>query len=99
MENKSYEYTTNDFSAVDQHVKELARRERILTWRLLIDNLKRLGIPLIFIACALAILLIALGIFIWLIKSEKVKELEKVVEITKEVPVEKEKLKIIEQNG
>ena len=96
MENKSYEYTTNDFSAVDQHVKELAKRERILTWRLLIDNLKRLGIPLIFIACALAILLIALGIFIWLIKSEKVKELEKVVEITKEVPVEKEKLKIIE---
>ena len=96
MENKSYEYTTNDFSAVDQHVKELAKRERILTWRLFIDNLKRLGIPLIFIACALAILLIALGIFIWLIKSEKVKELEKVVEITKEVPVEKEKLKIIE---
>ena len=25
MENKSYEYTTNDFSAVDQHVKELAK--------------------------------------------------------------------------
>ena len=89
MDKSKAEYVTRDFSAVDKHVDELARRERILTWRLFVDNLKRSGIPLILIACALAILLIALGIFIWLIKKEKIIEVDKIVrqEIIKEVPV------------
>ncbi len=83
MEKDKAEYVTRDFSAVDQHVDELAKRERILTWRLFIDNLKRLGLPLILIACALAILLIALGVFIWIIKQEKIKEIDKIVRVPK----------------
>ncbi len=83
MEKDNAEYVTRDFSAVDRHVDELAKRERILTWRLFIDNLKRLGLPLILIACALAILLIALGIFIWIIKQEKIKEIDKIVRVPK----------------
>ena len=98
MDKENAEYVTRDFSAVDRHVEELARRERILTWRLFIDNLKRLGLPLILIACAIAILLIAIGILVWFIKNEKVKEVEKVVrkETVKEVPVVSERINIVE---
>ena len=40
MDKDNAEYVVRDFSPVDRHVDELARRERILTWRLFIDNLK-----------------------------------------------------------
>ena len=73
MDKDNAEYVVRDFSPVDRHVEELAKRERILTWRLFIDNLKRLALPLILIACAIAIILIALGFFIWLIKKDKIK--------------------------
>ena len=98
MDKEKAEYVTRDFSAVDRHVEELAKRERILTWRLFIDNLKRLGLPLILIACAIAILLIAIGILVWFIKNDKVKEVEKVVrkETVKEVPVVSERVNIVE---
>ena len=72
MEKENAEYIVRDFSAVDRQVEEMAKRERILTWRLRIENLKRLGVPMILLACALAIVIIALGVFIWLWKKEKV---------------------------
>ena len=96
MEDKGTEYTVRDFSAVDTQVAEMAKREQLLTWRLRIENLKRLGMPLIYFAAALAIVIIALGIFFWLIKKERVVEVDKVVEITKEVPVVSEKIKTVE---
>ena len=96
MEDKGLEYTTRDFSAVDAQIAEIAKREKLLTWRLRIENLKRLGVPLIYVAAALAIVIIALGIFFWLIKKERVVEVDKVVEVTKEVPIVSEKLKIVE---
>ena len=96
MKDKGLEYTTRDFSAVDAQIAEIAKREKLLTWRLRIENLKRLGVPLIYVAAALAIVIIALGIFFWLIKKERVVEVDKVVEVTKEVPIVSEKLKIIE---
>ena len=96
MVDKGVEYTVRDFSAVDTQVSEMAKREKLLTWRLRIENLKRLGMPLIYFAAALAIVIIALGIFFWLIQKERVVEVDKVVEVTKEVPVVSEKLKIVE---
>jgi hypothetical protein len=74
----------------------MAKRERILTWRLRIDNIRRLGIPLILLSCALAILIIAMGIFVWLLKEERVVEIEKIVEVTREIPIFSEKIKVIE---
>ena len=35
------EYTVRDYSAVDRQIDEIARRERILTNRLNLENLKR----------------------------------------------------------
>ncbi len=96
MEDKSTEYVVRDFSAVDRQVREMAKRENVLTWRLRIENLKRLGIPLILFATAAAIIILAIGIFLWLIKKEKIVEIDKVVEITKEIPVVSEKLKVVE---
>ena len=96
MVDKGVEYTVRDFSAVDTQVAEMAKREKLLTWRLRIENLKRLGMPLIYFAAALAIVIIALGIFFWLIQKERVVEIDKVVEVVKEVPVVSEKLKIVE---
>ena len=96
MVDKGVEYTVRDFSAVDTQVAEMAKREKLLTWRLRIENLKRLGMPLIYFAAALAIVIIALGIFFWLIQKERVVEVDKVVEVVKEVPVATEKLKIVE---
>ena len=98
MDKDNAEYVVRDFAPVDRHVEELAKRERILTWRLFIDNLKRLAIPLILIACAIAIILIALGFFIWLIKKDKIKETEKVItkEIIKEVPIISERVNVVE---
>ena len=96
MEKDNAEYVVRDFSAVDLQVAEMAKRENILTWRLKIDNIKRLGIPLILLACALAILIVALGIFIWLAKEPRVVEIDKIVEITREVPIISEKIKVVE---
>ena len=93
MDKKNAEYVVRDFSAVDQQVAEMAKRERGLTWKLRIDNLKRLGIPLILLACALAILILALGVFIWLVQQERIVEVEKIVEVTREVPIVSEKIK------
>ena len=84
MVDKGAEYTVRDFSAVDTQVAEMAKREKLLTWRLRIENLKRLGMPLIYFAAALAIVIIALGIFFWLIQKERVVEVDKVVEVVKE---------------
>ncbi len=96
MEKENIEYVVRDFSAIDKHVEEMAKRERILTWRLRIENFKRLGLPLIMVASALSILIVALGIFIWFLKKEKIVEIDKIVEITKEVPVITEKIKEVE---
>jgi hypothetical protein len=48
------------------------------------------------LSCALAIVILALGVFIWLVQQERIVEVEKIVEITKEVPVISEKIKIVE---
>ena len=96
MDKQNAEYVVRDFSAVDQQVAEMAKRERALTWKLRIDNLKRLGIPLILLASALAILILALGVFIWLVQQERIVEVEKIVEVTREVPIVSEKIKVVE---
>ena len=96
MEKKNAEYIVRDFSAIDQQIEEMSKRETALTWRLNIDNIKRLGIPLILFSCALAILLLALGVFIWLVQKERVIEIEKIVEVIREVPIISEKIKVVE---
>ena len=41
MADEITEYTVRDYSAVDKQIDEIARRERILTNRLNLENLKR----------------------------------------------------------
>ena len=80
------EYTVRDYSAVDEQVKQIAERERIVTQKLKLENVKRA----LFLACA-ALLAIAIFIFIAAIAYriafppepkiiEKVEIVEKVIE-------------------
>ena len=96
MKKETSEYIVRDFSAVDRQVEEMANREKALTWRLKIENVKRLGIPLILLSCALSILLLAFGAFIWLIQQERIVEIEKIVEVTREVPIISDRIKVVE---
>lgn len=96
MENNDAEYVVRDFSAVDRQVEEMSKREKALTWRLKIENLKRLGIPLILFSCALSILILAVGFFIFLVQQERVVEIDKIVELTREIPIISEKIKVVE---
>ena len=96
MKKETSEYIVRDFSAVDRQVEEMANREKALTWRLKIENIKRLGIPLILLSCALSILLLAFGAFIWLIQQERIVEIEKIVEVTREVPIISDRIKVVE---
>ena len=96
MKKETSEYIVRDFSAVDRQVEEMANREKALTWRLKIENVKRLGIPLILLSCALSILLLAFGAFIWLVQQERIVEIEKIVEVTREVPIISERIKVVE---
>lgn len=59
MNNPIAEYTVRDFSAVDKQIEQIAARERVLTQKLKLANLKQ--ITLIGCGC-----LIALGLFIML---------------------------------
>ena len=80
------EYTVRDFSAVDEQVRQIAERERIVTQKLKLENVKRA----LFLACA-ALLAVALFLFIAAIAYriafppepkiiEKVEVVEKVIE-------------------
>ena len=53
------EYTVRDYSAVDEQVKQIAEREKIVTQKLQLQNLKRA----IFLGC---VCLLAFGLFIFI---------------------------------
>ena len=95
MVDKGVEYTVRDFSAVDTQVAEMAKREKLLTWRLRIENLKRLGMPL-YISQPPSNCYHRSGYLFLAYSKERVVEVDKVVEVVKEVPVATEKLKIVE---
>lgn len=59
MANPISEYTVRDYSAVDEQVKQIAEREKIVTRKLQLQNFKRA----IFLGC---ICLLALGLFIFI---------------------------------
>ena len=44
MADEISEYTVRDYSAMDRQIDEIARRERILTNRLNLENLKRFAL-------------------------------------------------------
>ena len=77
------EYITRNYDAVDQHILEIGKRERVITQKMRIENLASLGLPLILIALAVAIVIISIGISIWLIKTEKTVEVDRIVEVEK----------------
>jgi hypothetical protein len=56
------EYTVRDYSAIDQQIMEIARRESALTNRIRIDNFRRIAWVLIMVAGALALIIISIGI-------------------------------------
>ena len=92
------EYITRNYDAVDQHILEIGKRERVITQKMRIENLASLGLPLILFALAVAIVIISIGISIWLIKTEKTVEVDRIVEVAKivEVPTIVEIEKIIQ---
>lgn len=56
------EYTVRDYSAVDRQIDEIARRERILTNRLNLENLKRFILIGLIVVGGICLLLLALAI-------------------------------------
>jgi len=56
------EYTVRDYSAVDRQIDEIARRERILTNRLNLENLKRFILIGLIVVGGICLLLLALAV-------------------------------------
>lgn len=62
MADEITEYTVRDYSAVDRQINEIARRERILTNRLNLENLKRFILIGLMIIGGICLLVLALAI-------------------------------------
>lgn len=62
MADEITEYTVRDYSAVDKQIDEIARRERILTNRLNLENLKRFILIGLMVVGGICLLVLALAI-------------------------------------
>jgi len=62
MADEVSEYTVRDYSAVDKQIDEIARRERILTNRLNLENLKRFILIGLMVVGGICLLVLALAI-------------------------------------
>ena len=62
MADEISEYTVRDYSAVDRQIDEIARRERILTNRLNLENLKRFILIGLMVVGGICLLVLALAI-------------------------------------
>ena len=62
MTDEFSEYTVRDYSAVDRQIDEIARRERILTNRLNLENLKRFILIGLMVVGGICLLVLALAI-------------------------------------
>ena len=62
MADKVSEYIVRDYSAVDRQIDEIARRERILTNRLNLENLKRFILIGLMVIGGICLLVLALAI-------------------------------------
>ena len=62
MADEVSEYTVRDYSAVDRQIDEIARRERILTNRLNLENLKRFILIGLMVVGGICLLVLALAI-------------------------------------
>ena len=56
------EYTVRDYSAMDRQIDEIARRERILTNRLNLENLKRFALIGLMVLGGVCLLILALAV-------------------------------------
>ena len=86
------EYTTRDFSAVDRQISEIANREKVLTRRLHIGNIKRIIIIAMGVLLAFGLFLILAGIAYRIAFKPAVKIIEKTSAI--ELSVKSEPIKI-----
>ena len=62
MADEISEYTVRDYSAMDRQIDEIARRERILTNRLNLENLKRFALIGLMVLGGVCLLILALAV-------------------------------------
>ena len=62
MADEVTEYSVRDYSAVDRQIDEMARRERIRTNKLKLENLKKFILIVLMIIAGICLLLLALAI-------------------------------------
>ena len=65
MADEISEYTVRDYSAMDRQIDEIARRERILTNRLNLENLKRFALIGLMVLGGVCLLILALAVLIF----------------------------------
>jgi len=70
MDKDSPEYTVRDYGAVDLQVAEIARRERILSNKLVIANYFQLAKAGLLAAAAISLIILAIGIAFWFAKDD-----------------------------
>jgi len=70
MENESPEYTVRNYDAVDQQVAEIARREKILSDKLVIANYFQMAKVGLLAALAISLIILAIGIAYWFAKDD-----------------------------
>ena len=69
-ENESPGYTVRNYDAVDQQVAEVARRERILSDKLVIANYFQMARVGLLVAAAISLIILAIGIAYWFAKDD-----------------------------
>ena len=70
MDKDSPEYTVRNYDAVDLQVAEIARREKILSNKLVIANYFQLAKVGLLAAAALSLIILAIGIAFWFAKDD-----------------------------
>ena len=104
MAQELVEYTVRDYSAVDKQIDEIARRERILTNRLNIENLKKFILIGLIVVGGICILLLSLALAyrIAFPPEKKVLENPLPVEITiknEPIVIKEESIKIVRSDA
>jgi len=96
MAQELVEYTVRDYSAVDKQIDEIARRERILTNRLNIENLKKFILIGLIIVGGICILLLSLALAYRIAFPPETKVLENPLPI--EITIKNEPIVIKDEN-
>ena len=90
-DNNESEYVVRDYDAVDQQIREVARREQLISEKIKIENQKKIALNFLIFSASGFLILLGVGICIWLIRYQPPPEIVKVTNekvIEKQVPAE-----------